>query len=288
MTLKLTTAEYSVEIQSIERCINTQTLESVAANEIGRYEIGDVIIRSKETIVLDPYNVNTKTGRFVLVDQYETVGGGIISMEGYPNQRGRHNVVSTNIEAVASTINQKTRASVNGHKGGIIWLTGLSGAGKSTIAVEAERQLFQKGYQIYVLDGDNIRFGLSADLGFTPADRTENIRRIGEVAKLFADAGVVVITAFISPYRDDRNRVRAIAPDQFHEVFIKADLSTCETRDPKGLYARARNGEIEDFTGVSAPYEEPTDANLIIDTGAQNIDQSVSKLLDYVSLNFKS
>ena len=288
MTLKLTTAEYSVEIQSIERCINTQTLESVATNEIGRYEIGDVIIRSKETIVLDPYNVNTKTGRFVLVDQYETVGGGIISMEGYPNQRGRHNVVSTNIEAVASTINQKTRASVNGHTGGIIWLTGLSGAGKSTIAMEAERQLFQKGYQIYVLDGDNIRFGLSADLGFTPADRTENIRRIGEVAKLFADAGVVVITAFISPYRDDRNRVRAIAPDQFHEVFIKADLSTCETRDPKGLYAKARNGEIEDFTGVSAPYEEPTDANLIIDTGAQNIDQSVSKLLDYVSLNFKS
>ena len=288
MTLKLTTAEYSVEIQSIERCINTQTLESVTANEIGRNEIGDVIIRSKETIVLDPYNVNTKTGRFVLVDQYETVGGGIISMEGYPNQRGRHNVVSTNIEAVASTINQKTRASVNGHTGGIIWLTGLSGAGKSTIAIEAERQLFQKGYQIYVLDGDNIRFGLSADLGFTPADRTENIRRIGEVAKLFADAGVVVITAFISPYRDDRNRVRAIAPDQFHEVFIKADLSTCETRDPKGLYARARNGEIEDFTGVSAPYEEPTDANLIIDTGAQNIDQSVSKLLDYVSLNFKS
>ena len=154
--------------------------------------------------------------------------------------------------------------------------------------MEAERQLFQKGYQIYVLDGDNIRFGLSADLGFTPADRTENIRRIGEVAKLFADAGVVVITAFISPYRDDRNRVRAIAPDQFHEVFIKADLSTCETRDPKGLYAKARNGEIEDFTGVSAPYEEPTDANLIIDTGAQNIDQSVSKLLDYVYLNFKS
>ena len=288
MTLKLTTAEYSVEIQSIERCINTQTLESVAANAIGRYEIGDVIIRSKETIVLDPYNINTKTGRFVLVDQYETVGGGIISMEGYPNQRGRHNVVSTNIEAVASKIDQKTRASVNGHKGGIIWLTGLSGAGKSTIAIEAERQLFQKGYQIYVLDGDNIRFGLSADLGFTPADRTENIRRIGEVAKLFADAGVVVITAFISPYRDDRNRVRTIAPDQFHEVFIKADLSTCETRDPKGLYAKARNGEIEDFTGVSAPYEEPNDANLIIDTGAQNIDQSVSKLLDYVSLNFKS
>ena len=288
MTLKLTTAEYSVEIQSIERCINTQTLESVAANEIGRYEIGDVIIRSKETIVLDPYNINTKTGRFVLVDQYETVGGGIISMEGYPNQRGRHNVVSRNIEAVASKIDQKTRASVNGHKGGIIWLTGLSGAGKSTIAIEAERQLFQKGYQIYVLDGDNIRFGLSADLGFTPADRTENIRRIGEVAKLFADAGVVVITAFISPYRDDRNRVRTIAPDQFHEVFIKADLSTCETRDPKGLYAKARNGEIEDFTGVSAPYEEPTDANLIIDTGAQHIDQSVSKLLDYVSLNFKS
>tara|TARA_B100001287_G_scaffold22355_1_gene16366 strand:- start:617 stop:1246 length:630 start_codon:yes stop_codon:yes gene_type:complete len=209
-------------------------------------------------------------------------------MEGYPNQRGRHNVVSTNIETVTSEIDQKTRASANGHRGGIIWLTGLSGAGKSTIAIEAERQLFQKGYQVYVLDGDNIRFGLSADLGFTPEDRTENIRRIGEVAKLFADAGVVVITAFISPYRDDRNRARAIAPDLFHEVFIKADISTCETRDPKGLYAKARNGEIKDFTGVSAPYEEPTDADLIIDTSEQNIDQSASKLLDYVSLNFKS
>tara|TARA_B100000214_G_scaffold300942_1_gene231252 strand:+ start:10 stop:876 length:867 start_codon:yes stop_codon:yes gene_type:complete len=288
MTLKLTTAEYSVEIQSIEKCIDTQTLESVTAHEIGRNEIGDVIIRSKETIVLDPYNVNRKTGRFVLVDQYETVGGGIISMEGYPNQRGRHNVVSTNIKAVASKVDQKTRALVNGHRGGIIWLTGLSGAGKSTIAIEAERQLFQKGYQVYVLDGDNIRFGLSADLGFTPEDRTENIRRIGEVAKLFADAGVLVITAFISPYRNDRNRVRAIAPDLFHEVFIKADLSTCETRDPKGLYARARNGEITDFTGVSAPYEEPTDANLIVDTGEQTVDQSVLRVIDYISVNFKS
>ena len=140
---------------------------------------------------------------------------------------------------------------------------------------------------MYVLDGDNIRFGLSADLGFTPEDRTENIRRIGEVARLFADAGILVITAFISPYRDDRDRVRAIAPDLFHEVFVKADLSTCETRDPKGLYAKARRGEIEDFTGISAPYEEPNEAELVIDTGEESIDQSVARLIDYVSSNFK-
>ena len=287
MTLKLATSEYSVEIQSIEKSIDTQSLEPLPANNIKRNEIGDVTIRSKGTVVLDPHDVNAKMGRFTLIDQYETVGGGIISMEGYPDQRGRYDVVSKNIEVVASKVDQSTRASVNEHQSGIIWLTGLSSAGKSTIALETERQLFQKGYQVYVLDGDNIRFGLSADLGFAPEDRTENIRRIGEVAKLFADAGILVITAFISPYRDDRDRVRAIAPDLFHEVFVKADLSTCETRDPKGLYAKARRGEIEDFTGISAPYEEPNEAELVIDTGEESVDQSVARLIDYVSSNFK-
>jgi bifunctional enzyme CysN/CysC len=167
-------------------------------------------------------------------------------------------------------------------------LTGLSGAGKSTIAIEAEQQLFLKGYQVYVLDGDNIRFGLSADLGFSPGDRTENIRRVGEVAKLFSEAGLIIITAFISPYRNDRDRVRTIAPATFHEVFIKADLSTCEDRDPKGLYAKARNGEIPEFTGITAPYEEPDNAELIIDTSELSVDQSATVLLDYISQHFKS
>ena len=165
--------------------------------------------------------------------------------------------------------------------------TGLSGAGKSTIAIEAEQQLFLKGYQVNVLDGDNIRFGLSADLGFSPEDRTENIRRIGEVAKLFAEAGILVITAFISPYKQDRDRIRTIAGDVFHEVFIEADLSICENRDPKGLYIKARKGEISDFTGISAPYEQPTSPELIIDTGNQDIGESTTKLLSYIDEKFR-
>ena len=135
---------------------------------------------------------------------------------------------------------------------------------------------------MYVLDGDNIRFGLSADLGFAPEDRTENIRRIGEVAKLFADAGILVITAFISPYRDDRDRVRAIAPDLFHEVFVKANLSTCETRDPKGLYAKARRGELPNFTGVDSPYEVPENPEIHLRSGEDSIEVCVQQILDYL------
>ena len=138
----------------------------------------------------------------------------------------------------------------------------------------------------FLIDGDNIRFGLSTDLGFVQEDRAENIRRVGEVAKLFADAGLLIITAFISPYCSDRDRVRAIAPDVFHEVYIKADLSICESRDPKGLYAKARRGEILDFTGISAPYEVPEHPELILDTGKNSIEQSVYILMDYVIRHF--
>tara|TARA_Y100000588_G_C14268216_1_gene930998 strand:+ start:1633 stop:3501 length:1869 start_codon:yes stop_codon:yes gene_type:complete len=286
LTIKIATAEYSVEVQSIEGSIDTDTLRLTPTDEISRHEIGEITIRARATVVLDAFDDNPKTGRFVLIDGFDTVGGGIVSMDGYANQRGRYDVISQNIVPVDSKIDRTARAKANDHKSGIIWLTGLSGAGKSTIAVEVEKQLFRKGYQVYVLDGDNIRFGLSADLGFSPEDRTENIRRIGEVAKLFAEAGILVITAFISPYRDDRARVRTIAPEMFHEVFIKADLSICENRDPKGLYAKARNGEILEFTGISAPYEEPTTAELIIDTEQQSVDQSVAALIEYVSNNF--
>ena len=178
------------------------------------------------------------------------------------------------------------RWQANGHKSGVLWLTGLSGAGKSTLAVELEQALFRKGWQAYVLDGDNIRFGLSADLGFAPEDRAENIRRVGEVAALFARAGVLVITAFISPYREDRDRARAVAPELFHEVYVKADLAVCETRDPKGLYKKARKGEIAEFTGISAPYEAPSAAELEVDTGTLSLGESVERLLAYVEANF--
>jgi bifunctional enzyme CysN/CysC len=161
-------------------------------------------------------------------------------------------------------------------------LTGLSGAGKSTLAIEVERRLFNKGYQVYVLDGDNIRRGLNTNLGFSPEDRAENIRRVGEVAALLVDAGCVVITAFISPYRSDRERARAAAGAAFHEIYIHADLETCERRDSKGLYKRARAGEIPDFTGVSAPYEPPEKADLVVDTGNTTVEESVQAILDYV------
>ena len=166
-------------------------------------------------------------------------------------------IKSTNITAVEHRVDKQARWRANGHRGGVLWFTGLSGAGKTTLALELEQALFAKGWQAYVLDGDNVRHGLSSDLAFSPHDRTENVRRIGEVAGLFADAGFIVLTAFISPYRADREVARGAALDAFHEIYIEADVETCEQRDPKGLYVKARRGEILDFTGISAPYEAP-------------------------------
>ena len=286
LKIKIGTAEHISEVQSIENKIDLSSLEAIDVDLLEKNDIGEVIFRTKSTVALDPFEKNHRTGRFVLINEYETVGGGIVSMQGYADQRGLYDVTSKNIMAVSSRVDISARVANNGHKGGIIWLTGLSGAGKSTIAIEAEHQLFLKGYQVNVLDGDNIRFGLSADLGFSPEDRTENIRRIGEVAKLFAEAGILVITAFISPYKQDRDRIRAIAGDIFHEVFIEADLEVCENRDPKGLYVKARNGEISDFTGISAPYEKPRNPELVIDTGEQGIGESTTKLLSYIDEKF--
>jgi bifunctional enzyme CysN/CysC len=286
LKIKIGTAEHISEVQSIENKIDLSSLEAIDVDRLEKNDIGEVVFRTKSTVALDPFEKNHRTGRFVLINEYETVGGGIVSMQGYADQRGLYDVTSENIMAVSSRVDINARVANNGHKGGIIWLTGLSGAGKSTIAIEAEHQLFLKGYQVNVLDGDNIRFGLSADLGFSPEDRTENIRRIGEVAKLFAEAGILVITAFISPYKQDRDRIRVIAGDIFHEVFIEADLEICENRDPKGLYVKARNGEISDFTGISAPYEKPRNPELVIDTGEQGIGDSTTKLLSYIDEKF--
>ena len=164
---------------------------------------------------------------------------------------------SKNIQFTEHKVSLEDLWMAHGHRSGILWLTGLSASGKTTLAFELDRLLFQKGWRTFVLDGDNVRHGLCADLGFSPADRAENIRRIGEVAKLFAQSGCLVITAFISPYRADRDRVRAIAGELFHEVHVATSLEVCEARDPKGLYGKARRGEIEAFTGISAPYEAP-------------------------------
>lgn len=174
----------------------------------------------------------------------------------------------------------------NKHQSSILWLTGLSGSGKSTIANAAARELFEQGYQVVVLDGDNIRHGLNNDLGFSDEDRKENIRRIGEVAKLFVQQGTIVITAFISPFREDRKQVRQLVDEgEFHEIYIKCDLDICEQRDPKGLYKKARNGEIPFFTGIDSPYEEPEAPELVLDSGQNEREECKKQLIEFVKKN---
>ncbi len=196
------------------------------------------------------------------------------------------NAKSTNITRTEHRVPKAVRWRANGHRGGVMWFTGLSGAGKTTLAFELEHRLFERGYKVYVLDGDNISHRLSADLGFSPEDRAENIRRVGEVAALFAETGFIVLTAFISPYRRDRALARQAAAGGFHEIHLKADLEACERRDPKGLYEKARRGEISDFTGISAPYEAPENPELAIDTGVLPVEESLQILLEYVERRF--
>jgi bifunctional enzyme CysN/CysC len=284
--LKLATRVAPVVVEAVEAVIDTDSLARRPAGQVPRHGVAEVVLRCRELLALDEYRAVPATGRFVLVDGFETVAGGIISMRGYPDQRPALAPGSPNLTAVAHRVTGDARARRNRHTGGVLWLTGLPAAGKSTLAMAVEQALFQRGYQVYVLDGDNVRRGLNANLGFSPADRTENIRRVGEVAALFADAGLICITAFISPYRADRERARRAAGGNFHEVYVRADLATCERRDPKGLYRRARAGEIPDFTGVSAPYEEPEAPELVIDTTAESVDASVQRIVAYVEARF--
>ncbi|MEF8879136.1 MAG: adenylyl-sulfate kinase [Candidatus Thermoplasmatota archaeon] len=187
---------------------------------------------------------------------------------------------ATNVHWHDHKVERKEREKLLGHKGAVIWCTGLSGSGKSTVANELSHMLHERDKLTYILDGDNVRHGLNKDLGFSPEERNENIRRISEVANLFADAGVITITAFISPYRKLRNFCRElVGDDRFVEVFCKAPLETCEKRDPKGLYKKARSGEIKDFTGISAPYEEPEDAEVVVDTDRESVRESAEKII---------
>ena len=200
---------------------------------------------------------------------------------------------SKNIFWQSTRISREDREKSRGHRGAVLWFTGLSGAGKSTLASRLEERLYEEGYSTYILDGDNVRHGLNRDLGFSPEDRTENIRRVGEVARLFADAGVLVATAFISPYREDRDQVRSIMEREldFVEIFVSCPVEVCEERDPKGLYRKARAGEIRNFTGIDAPYEEPESPELVIPTDTLDPDESVDRILawleerDYIRLH---
>ncbi len=284
--MKINTSEYKVELREIEQVVSTDDLSHKQAKKVDKNGVAEVVFHVRGLAALDEFESNPKTGRFMLMDGYTVAGGGIISMEGFSNQRVEKQFKSEHLFAVDDVITSQQRALNNGHTGGILWFSGLSGAGKTTLAMELERRLFAKGYQVYVLDGDNIRKGLCADLGFDHKDRSENLRRVSEVAALFAKAGIIVITAFISPYADDRKRARSSMPDNFHSIYIKADLKTCEKRDPKGLYKKARSGELKNFTGVSDKFEEPENADLIIENGSQSIAKSVNQLEEYVEANF--
>ena len=286
-TLQLGTAVAKVDVEAVERVVDTANLVAAETDFVPRDAVADVILRSTSMLALDSAADNPRTGRFALTDGYDIVGGGLIDVEGYPDQRALITRRATNITTVDYSVTCEMRMARNGHRGGVLWFTGLSGAGKSTLSIELERRLFQKGYQVYVLDSDNVRNGLNFNLGFSPEDRGENIRRVGEVAALLASAGFIVISAFISPYRSDRQRARTAAGDgNFHEIYASADLDVCESRDTKGLYRRARAGEIAEFTGISAPYEAPGVCEIEIDTGKLDLVESMQRLVDYVEKNF--
>jgi bifunctional enzyme CysN/CysC len=281
-TARLATQEVKCQIVSLDEVMDSSSLERnpTKADQLARNEVGRLTIQTRAPIVLDNHDRLPPLGRFVLVDDGMICGGGIIH-GGVYTDRGA--IKSKNIFWSEGKITAQARAGQHGHRGAVVWLTGLSGSGKSTIAQALERELFIRAMHPYVLDGDNIRHGLNSNLGFAPEDRVENIRRVSEVAKLMADAGNVVITAFISPYRADRQRARAIAMEgnaEFIEVFVDAPLEVCEERDPKNLYKKARAGQIREFTGIDAPYESPVDPEIVVQTNQQSVEESVASILE--------
>jgi bifunctional enzyme CysN/CysC len=286
--LKLATQEAECQIEKLERVIDSATLQTVerpgAEPFVGRHEAAELTLRTKKPVAFDAINEVVATGRFVIVDGFDVAGGGIIVPDSYPRRTADSLHKSHNIFWTSGRVSAEQRALRQGHAGRVVWLTGLSCSGKTTIAAELERQLFARGTLSYVLDGDNVRHGLCADLGFSPKDRCENIRRIGEVAKLFADAGVICVTAFISPYRADRDTIRrSLPPGQFVEVYLNVPVEVCEHRDFKGLYAKARAGEIRDFTGVSAPYEPPAKPEVELPAGELTVEECVFRILAFLA-----
>ena len=262
--------------------IDVNTLEHQRVEELGLNEIGYCRFSLNQPVPFDAYEESPGTGGFIVIDRISnaTVGAGMIVR---PVTQALIDK-SRNVVWHEHRIGKAQRANQKAQRPCVIWLTGLSGSGKSTLANALEQRLYQRGYHSYLLDGDNVRHGLNQDLGFSKDDRIENIRRIGEVAALFADAGLIVITAFISPFRADRAMVRALLPDgEFIEMHVHASLEACEQRDPKGLYAKARAGVIKDFTGIDSPYEAPERPELVIDTEQVPVEACVDRVLAYLS-----
>lgn len=272
--LKSVTNTVNASISTLKYIIDVNSYERRPATELHLNDIAVVDLFLDRDLPFDPYQDHPTMGSFILIDKqsFATVAAGLIQ---YPLRR------SQNLYVHPHSITAELRASHKGHPGRVIWLTGLSGSGKSTLANHIERVLFAKGIHTYLLDGDHVRHGLNKDLGFTVADRVENIRRVAEVARLMVDAGLVVITAFISPFKAERKLARDLFPKAtFIEVYVSTSLEVAEARDPKGLYRKARRGEIPNFTGIGSPYEPPENPEVIIDTAHQNPDQSAEELLN--------
>ena len=284
--MKINTGEYEVSINKIKKIIDVESLTEKTKINVQKNDICEVVIHSSELIPMDDYSFNKSTSRFCLLDEKEIVAGGIVDIRNYPDQREYKDNFKQNIVPENYAVSEIDRSIRFNHRPGIVWLTGLSGAGKSTIAKNVEKRLFHKNINIFSLDGDNLRIGLNKNLNFSPEDRTENIRRTAEVANLFTKAGFIVLVSLISPYRSERKKARDIRPEIFREIYIEASVEVCSKRDVKGLYAKAIKGEIKNFTGISSPYEPPEMPNLVINTSRCSVEESVRKLEEYILKEF--
>ncbi len=271
--LKIGTKTVNATVTTIKHEVNVNTLEQNAAKQLELNAIGVCNISTDQQIAFDSYKENREMGAFILIDRISnaTVGAGMLH---FALRR------SDNIHMQAVDVNKEKRSELKQQKACVVWFTGLSGAGKSTVANIVEKKLAALGQHTYLLDGDNVRHGLNKDLGFTDADRVENIRRIGEVAGLMVDSGLIVLTAFISPFRSERAMARSLVDDdEFLEVFVETPLNIAEQRDPKGLYKKARRGELKNFTGIDSPYEPPENPEILVDTSAMSAEQAAEKVI---------
>jgi len=274
--LKTSTTRVNATVRDIKFKYNINTLEHLSSNEMALNDIGVATISVDRGIAFEPYNNNRSLGSFVLIDRYTnaTVAAGMIN---FALRRAK------NIHAQKLVVDRSARETLNGRKARVLWFTGLSGSGKSSIADTLEQRLHNKGIRTYILDGDNVRHGLNQDLGFTDTDRIENIRRVAEVAKLMVDAGIVVLTSFISPFRAERDMARRLFEDgEFVEIFVDTPIEEAEKRDVKGLYAKARRGELPNFTGVDSPYQAPENAEIQLNAGEDSIEDCVQQIVDYL------
>jgi bifunctional enzyme CysN/CysC len=275
--LKLATRTVPAAVTHIKYRLNVDTMEHIAAARLELNEIAVCNLALEHDVPFDPYVLNPTTGGFILIDRLsnETVGAGMLEFA----LRRAHNIHRQRL-----TVGRAARATLLGQRPCAIWFTGLSGAGKSTIANLVETALHERGHKTYLLDGDNVRHGLNRDLGFTDADRVENIRRVAEVAKLMIDAGLIVLVSFISPFRSERRLARTlIGGDEFVEVYVNAPLEVAEERDPKGLYRKARRGELKNFTGIDSPYEEPEQPDLELRTAELEPPEAADVVLEHLS-----